>query len=149
MLFRSSILIAFVLLNGTRQTNDDIVVVIVLLLLIYANLGLLEKHVFSPPCDVGPQKPWDALQHQAQLFVVSCFPMTPHESLSLSISLLQISMETFIYLSYLSVCLLIIQASLHLQWLHTNCQSKRQLHSPKTAKKNAYIKNSFIALKIL
>lgn len=25
MLFRSSILIAFVLLNGTRQTNDDIV----------------------------------------------------------------------------------------------------------------------------
>lgn len=27
MLFRSSILIAFVLLNGTRQTNDDIVVV--------------------------------------------------------------------------------------------------------------------------
>lgn len=34
MLFRSSILIAFVLLNGTRQTNDDIVGVAVAVVVI-------------------------------------------------------------------------------------------------------------------
>lgn len=32
MLFRSSIMIAFVLLNGTRQTNDDIVGVAVVVI---------------------------------------------------------------------------------------------------------------------
>lgn len=38
MLFRSSILIAFVLLNGTRQTNDDIVGVAVVSVVVIVDL---------------------------------------------------------------------------------------------------------------
>lgn len=38
MLFRSSILIAFVLLNGTRQTNDDIVGVAVVAVVVIVDL---------------------------------------------------------------------------------------------------------------
>lgn len=41
MLFRSSILIAFVLLNGTTK-------ILLLLLLIYANLAWCWKHVLEP-----------------------------------------------------------------------------------------------------
>lgn len=60
-----------------------------------------EKHVFSPACDVGPQKPWDALQHQAALRFLFSHDTT---RISLSLCLLQNSMETFIHLSYLSAC---------------------------------------------
>lgn len=38
MLFRSSILIAFVLLNGTRQTNDDIVGVVIVAVVVIVDL---------------------------------------------------------------------------------------------------------------
>lgn len=38
MLFRSSILIAFVLLNGTRQINDDIVGVVIVAVVVIVDL---------------------------------------------------------------------------------------------------------------
>lgn len=53
----------------------------------------------------GPQKPWDALQHQAQLFV-SCFPMTPDESFSLCCK------SQWKYLSIYRICLPVDYTSL-------------------------------------